>query len=113
MTRTNWLAGLVVGVAAGLLTLTVPTLGYAMLLAFGLLLIRAAPRLPAIGGLFVGLGATWLALLLRSTLACNAFDAAPGQECRAPDLGPWLAGGVLLLAIGIVASARSGDGHAR
>ena len=56
----NWLAGVVVGVAAGVLTLTFPTLGWLIVLAFLLGLIRAAPRLPAVGGLFFGLGTAWL-----------------------------------------------------
>ncbi len=100
----NWLAGVVVGVATGFLTLTFPTLGWLLVLAFLLGLIRAAPRLPAVGGLFVGLGTAWLVLLVRSNLDCRAFDAAAGQECASPDIGPWLAFAGGLLAIGVVAT---------
>ncbi len=102
--RSNWLAGVVVGVAAGVLTLTFPTLGWLVVLAFLLGLIRAAPRLPAVGGLFFGLGTAWLVVLVRSNLECQAFDAAPGQECGSPDIGVWLAAGAVLLAIGILAT---------
>jgi len=102
--RSNWLAGVVVGVAAGVLTLTFPTLGWLIVLAFLLGLIRAAPRLPAVGGLFCGLGTAWLVLLGRSNLECQAFDAAPGQECGSPDIGAWLAVGGALLAIGVVST---------
>jgi len=102
--RSNWLAGVVVGVAAGVLTLTFPTLGWLIVLAFLLGLIRAAPRLPAVGGLFCGLGTAWLVLLGRSNLECQAFDAAPGQECGSPDIGVWLAVGGALLAIGVVST---------
>ncbi len=102
--RSNWLAGVVVGVAAGVLTLTFPTLGWLMVGAFLLGLIRARPRLPAVGGLFFGLGTTWLVLVVRSSLACRAFDAAPGQECLAPDIGPFVAVGAALLAIGVVST---------
>lgn len=101
----NWLAGGVVGVAAGILTLTFPTLGWLITVAFLLGLIRATPRLPAFGGLCFGLGTTWLVLLVRSSLACRAFDAAPGQECGSPDIGVWLAVGGILLAIGVVSTA--------
>ena len=102
--RSNWLAGVVVGVAAGILTLSFPTLGWVIVLAFLLGLIKASPRLPAVGGLFVGLGTAWLALLVRSNQACQAFDAAPGQECGSPDIGGWLAVGGVLLAIGVVST---------
>ena len=102
--RSNWLAGAVVGVAVGVLTLTFPTLGWLITVAFLLGLIRATPRLPAFGGLFFGLGTTWLVLLVRSTLACRAFDAAPGQECLEPEIGPFVAAGAVLLAIGVVST---------
>jgi len=112
MTRTtgrrglsNWLAGVAVGVAAGVLTLTFPTLGWLIVLAFLLGLIRAAPRLPAFGGLFFGVGTTWVVLLVRSHLECRAFDAAPGQECGDPGIELWLAIGGVLLAIGVVSTA--------
>jgi hypothetical protein len=98
----NWLAGVVVGVAAGVLTLTFPILGWLIVLAFLVGLIRATPRLPAIGGLFFGYGAAWLVVLIRSHLDCQAFDAAPNQECGEPDIGSWLAVSGVLLAIGLL-----------
>lgn len=111
MTRTtgrrglsNWLAGVLAGVAAGVLTLTFPTLGWLIVLAFLLGLIRAAPRLPAVGGLFFGLGTAWLVLLVRSNLDCQAFDAAPGRECGSPDIGGWLAFAGVWLAIGVLST---------
>jgi hypothetical protein len=105
--RSNWLAGVVVGVAAGVLTLTFPTLGWLVVLAFLLGLIRATPRLPAVGGLFCGVGTAWLVLLVRSNLECQAFDAAPGQECGSPDIGGWLAIGGVLLAIGVISTVMA------
>jgi F0F1-type ATP synthase assembly protein I len=105
--RSNWLAGVVVGVAAGVLTLTFPTLGWLIVLAFLLGLIKARPRLPAVGGLFFGFGAAWLVILVRSHLECQAFDAAPGQECREPDIGSWLAVAGILLAIGALISVAA------
>jgi hypothetical protein len=105
--RTDWLAGLVVGVVAGVLALIFPTLGWGIALVFGLLIIRRARRLPAFGGLFLGLGAAWVGLLVRAQLACQAFDAEPGQECIQPDVGPWLAVGATFLAIGIVSTVAA------
>jgi hypothetical protein len=105
--RSTWFAGVVVGVAAGILTLSFPTLGWLIVLAFLLGLIKASPRLPAVGGLFIGLGTAWLVLLIRSHQECRAFDAAPGQECGSPDIGGWLAVGGVLLAIGVIATVMA------
>jgi hypothetical protein len=106
-TLSNWLAGVVVGVAAGVVTLTFPTLGWLIVAAFLLGLIRAAPRLPAVGGLFLGLGTTWLVLLVRSHVECQGFNAGPAQECFGPDIGPFLAVGGVLLAIGGLATGMA------
>jgi hypothetical protein len=103
----NWIAGLVVGVGAGVLSLVLPILGWVIAVAFLVSLIRATPRLPAVGGLFLGLGTTWLALLLRSHGECQAFNAAPGQACIEPDIGPFLAIGAGLLSIGMFATAAT------
>ena len=98
----NWIAGVVVGVAAGVLSLFFPTLGWLIAVAFLVGLIRASSRLPAIGGLFLGFGAAWLVILVRSHLDCRAFNAAPNQECREPDIGSWLAVAGVLLALGLL-----------
>ena len=103
----NWLAGLVVGVGAGVLALILPAIGYAIALAFALLMVRATPRLPAFGGLFLGLGATWLTLLIRSHLDCQAFNSTPGQGCVEPDIGPLLGVGAVMLAIGVLATVAA------
>lgn len=103
----NWIAGLVVGAGAGVLALILPILGWGIVLVFALLIIRAAPRMPAFGGLFLGLGATWLALLIRSHLKCQAFNSTPGQACAEPDFGPLLAVGAALLAIGILGTVAA------
>ena len=100
--RGNWIAGVVVGVAAGVVSLIVPTLGWLLAVAFLVGVIRAAPRLPAIAGLFFGFGAAWLVILVRSSLECQAFDAAPGKECGEPDIGSWLAIAGILLAVGVL-----------
>jgi hypothetical protein len=100
--RGNWIAGVVVGVAAGVLSLFFPTLGWLIAVAFLVGLLRATPRVPALGGLFFGFGAAWLVILVHSHLECQTFDAAPGQECREPDIGSWLAVAGVLLAIGVL-----------
>lgn len=98
----NWLAGVVVGVVAGVLSLLFPTLGWIIVVAFLVGLIRAAPRLPALGGLFFGYGAAWLVVLVRSHVDCQTFDAAPNQECGDPEIGSWLAVAGVLLALGLL-----------
>jgi len=110
--RGNWIAGVVVGVAAGVLSLIFPTIGWLLAVAFLVGVIRATARLPAVGGLFLGFGAAWLVILVRSHLECKAFDAVPGQECGEPDIGSWLAVAGILFAFGVlltvVAWARAG-----
>lgn len=103
----NWIAGLAVGVGAGVLSSVLPILGWVIAVAFLVGLIRATPRIPAVGGLFLGIGTTWLALLLRSHVECQAFNSAPGQACGEPDIGPFLAVGAVLLAVGMVATAAT------
>jgi hypothetical protein len=103
----NWIAGLVVGVGAGVLALVLPVLGWVIALAFLVGLIRARPRIPAVGGLFLGVGTTWLALLLRSHFECQGFNTTPGQACMEPDIGPFLAVGAALLAVGMFATAAT------
>ena len=103
--RSNWLAGLTVGVGAGVLALILPVIGWAIVLAFVLLLVRAGQRMNAFAGLFIGIGVTWVALLIRSHLDCQAFNSKPGQGCVEPDIGPLLAIGIGILAIGLAATA--------
>ena len=103
----NWNAGLVVGVGAGVLSLIFPILGWLIAGAFLVGLIRATPRAPAVGGLFLGVGTTWLALLVRAHFECQGFNATPGQACMEPDIGPFLAVGAALLAVGLFATAAT------
>ena len=103
----NWIAGLVVGVGAGVVALVLPVFGWIIAVAFLVGLVRATPRIPAVGGLFLGLGTTWLALLIRSHFECQAFNAVPGQGCMDPDIGPYLTLGAAEVAIGIVATATA------
>ena len=43
-----------------MLSLTFPILGWLIVVAFLVGLIRPTPRIPAVGGLFFGLGTMWL-----------------------------------------------------
>ncbi len=90
-----------------MLALVLPVFGWVIAAAFLVGLVRATPRIPAVGGLFLGLGTTWLSLLMRSHFECQRFNAAPGQSCMEPDIGPYLALGAVLVAIGIVATAAA------
>jgi hypothetical protein len=74
----TWIAGLVVGVGAGVLSLTFPILGWLIVVAFLVGLIRPTPRIPAVGGLFFGLGTIWLALLPCSGRAVTEVAAHHG-----------------------------------
>jgi hypothetical protein len=101
--RSAWFSGLVVGVAAGILTLELPLPGWVIVLAFavGGLVYRA--RLAAVAGLVTGLDLAWVALIGRVALTCQAT----GQElgCHAPEILPWLASGAGILASGLVTSS--------
>jgi hypothetical protein len=99
-TRSGWFPGFVVGVAGGFATLEIPTLGWLVVVVFAVLALIVGPRVAAIGGLFTGLGAVWLALLGRVAVECRAPDGEIG--CHAPGIEPWLAVGAGMLAIGVV-----------
>jgi hypothetical protein len=101
--RSAWIAGLVVGVTAGFLTLEFPTLGWLLVVAFlvgGFVWRRPAA---ATGGLLTGVGLAWVALLGRVALTCRATGVELG--CQAPGIEDWLAVGVGLLGAGIAISA--------
>jgi hypothetical protein len=110
-TRSAWIAGLTVGVGAGVLALTLPTVGWGIGAAFVVGALLSSARVAALGGLAVGAGAAWLVLLGQSVAACREFDG-PGRECIEPDLTPWLMTSVASLVAGsvatLVAAARRG-----
>lgn len=102
--RGPWLAGLVVGLASGVLALVFPIVGYEIGLLFvaGALLARRTAA--AIGGALLGAGAGWLALIGNGAVRCDP------QSCVPPDLTPWLTVGLVMLAAGgalsVVAEVR-------
>jgi hypothetical protein len=96
--RRGWLAGFVVGVAAGCLTLEFPSLGWLLAIAFALPAAIVGPRAAAIGGLLAGLGAIWTVLIGHVALTCRA-------GCEDPGIERWLIAGGGLLAAGLALSA--------
>jgi hypothetical protein len=100
--RTAWLAGLVLGVPAAFLVLVFPLVGVLILLAAVALLLLRGPRRFGIGGLLIGFGSTWTALLLLARLNCDAFNAAPNQGCtEPPTIDTYLVAGVILAMLGL------------
>ena len=69
----------------------------AALLGWALL---ARPRAAAFSGLLIGAGSAWLLFLARAELACRGFTG-PGRGCVSPDLTPWVAVALVLLAAGL------------
>jgi hypothetical protein len=103
--RRGWIAGVVVGVAGGLLALEIPTLGWLILVLFAVPAAIVGPRAAAIGGLVTGFGACWLVLLGRVAITCGATDDELG--CHAPGIEQWLAVSAGVLAIGLTLTAVS------
>lgn len=100
-----WLSGLVLGVISGLTFLTLGSLGLIFALASLGLILWKGPRPLATAGLLTGFGLIWSVLFVRVALTCGGpFD--PGvSTCMAPDLSGWIAAGVAVFALGLVASA--------
>ncbi len=95
----RWLTGLVVGLVSGTGSLVAGTLGAALGVCAILLVAARAPRSVAAGGVCIGLGLSWLVLLIRADMACDV-------DCVGPDLGAWYLVGGALLFVGVVLTAR-------
>jgi hypothetical protein len=102
--RRHWLAFAVLGALDTVVLLEFPIAGLliAALSVAGLAL--RGPRAPSIAGLLTGVGAMWLALMLRVKVSCDAFNEAAGQSCEAPGIEGWILAGLVILAIGASAS---------
>lgn len=101
--RSDWLAGLVVGAAAGFAALEIPPVGWLLVLAFAVPVSIRGPRAAPLGGLLCGIGAIWLVLLGRVALSCRA--AAGETGCQAPGIETWLLAAGAMLVAGLLASA--------
>ena len=110
--RRGWLAGLVVGLATGLLSLELGPLGWLVAAAFALPALIVGPRVASIGGLLTGFGGIWLVLLGRVALTCRIPD---GDGCQAPGIESWLIASAVLrragLGLTVVAIARDRRGR--
>jgi hypothetical protein len=97
--RSSWFVGFVMGNLGGFLLLEGPTLGLAILAAMAVLVRLAGRAIAGAGGLLMGVGAIWIALLGRVKLSCT-IDAG----CEPGAIDGYLAVGAGFLALGIVAS---------
>jgi hypothetical protein len=109
--RRNWVAGLVVGVADGVLFWVIPALAIPLAALFVILAATRPSRLPALAGVALGVGAAALVVLARAVASCSRFDAGPGQECIQPDLTPWFAAGATVFVLGLVGSVVAWRGR--
>jgi YndJ-like protein len=91
----RWAIGLVTGLTVGIGVLITGFLG-AVLGILALLLLSIEPEREApVGGLFVGFGLGWLALLGTASARC-------GEGCVFPDLTPWIVASLAMIGLGLV-----------
>ena len=102
--RRNWLAGLVVGVADGVLFWIFPTLAVLLGALYVIIAVTRPGRLPALAGFALGVGAAALGVLARAAVSCSRFDAAPGRECVQLDLAPWFVASAVVFVSGAAGS---------
>jgi hypothetical protein len=101
----NWLIGVVIGVALAVPTLVFGAPAVLLSLAFVTLAILLLRSLAFLSGALTAVGVTWIVLLLRAQLACEAFDRLPNAGCEPPDLRPFVAVALGVLGIGIALGA--------
>jgi hypothetical protein len=92
----QWIAWFVLGAANALLVGIGGVIVVVVLLALAVRVARRGDRMSAGSGLLVGFGTTWLAFMGR--------QAATGG--RLDDAGPWLALGIVLVALGVLLGIR-------
>lgn len=102
----SWVAGLILGAGGGFLVLEFPLLGIAICIASVVVIARRGRVVAGAAGLFVGVGAVWVALFGRVAIDCNADSG-----CTAPGIGTAVAVSALILAVGalisIIAAVRA------
>jgi len=100
--RRAWLAGLVVGTAAGFTVFEAPALGVVLAVAFAVPALVGTPRLAPFGGLLTGAGGVLTVVLWMAAARCDSLNRGSAQEgCTSPDLGPWFAAGGAMVAAGL------------
>lgn len=107
----GWLSGLAVGAAGGFAALEFPPVGWFVIVGFTLPAVVVGPRIASVGGLLVGIGGVWIALLGRMALTCQATGEDLG--CHAPNLDPWLDAGAVMLAVGALLTIAAAVGARR
>ncbi len=98
----SWLIGLVFGAAASIMVLLGGGPFWFVSVAFLALAFVAARSLAFLSGAFVGLGGTWLALVVRAQLACDVFNAVPNQGCRGHGVEPFITLSAGILVVGVL-----------
>ena len=101
----RWAIGLLVGLVVGVGSLVGGPLAAGFGLAAAILVAWRAPRDAPVGGLTLGFGLAWIALLARADLAC-------GTDCVGPDLRPWYLVGGALVVFGVALTVRVARGRA-
>ena len=102
--RTAWLAFALLGVLDSVLLPEFPIAGV-VVVALALAGIGwKPPRAAAVAGFITGIGGTWTGVMVRGKVSCEAFNAVPGQGCEAPGIDSWIVIGIVMLAIGTLAT---------
>jgi hypothetical protein len=95
----HWGLGLILGALAGIAPLALGTIGLALAVPVVLWSIADRPRLAALSGSLIGVGAAWLIVWLRLVEACPAISTAT-EGCEGPDLSAFIVLPVGLLVAG-------------
>jgi hypothetical protein len=98
-----WLAGVLLGVLLGLLSLLASPFVLILIIPFVLAALRrTAPRVGLAGGL-MGIGTTWLALVLAASSRCSTVMTANSYStCTPPDVTGWVAAAAVAFVVGLV-----------
>lgn len=96
----RWFVGIVVGIVVGVGALLGGPIGASLGAIAALLLAIHPPRSWPVGGLCLGLGGSWVLLLLRADLAC-------GIDCIGPDLRPWYGVAVTFALLGAIVTLKT------
>ena len=108
--NTVWFAGLAIGVLAAILGLILPVAGLGLGIAATLLVLLRGPRTFGLGGVWLGFGGVWTALLFRALLEC-AMSPTPGDGCSSQMFQAYLVVGVLMAVLGLLVSIAAFRGR--
>jgi hypothetical protein len=95
----------VLGVASGVVLLTLGVYGLLYLLACVGLVLWKGPRLLAGAGIVAGVGLVSTVLFARVALTCGGPLDPHVSQCSTSDLTAWIAGGATVFVFGLFASA--------